>query len=106
MGGAGGGAWSQGCWVGGLCRNQVRGDEGLATSMTEELGRCRGRTGRIWGLSQRWEREEEVEMRLSDGGAVHWDGDMGAGGVGVEMESLVWDGVNALNVCVSPRFRC
>lgn len=48
-------------------------------------------------------------MRLSDGvdgGAVHWDGDMGAGGVGVETESLVWDGVNALNVCVSPRFRC
>ena len=88
----------------------MRGDEGLATSMTEELGRRRGRTGRIWGPSQRWEREkEEVEMRPSvgvDGGAVHWDGDMGAGGVGLEMESLVWDGVNALNICVSPRFRC
>lgn len=75
-----------------------RGDEGLSHISD------RGKADRIWGLSQR-QQKEEVEGRPRDGaGSGAGYGDRGDGGVGVgmEMESLALDGVNGLKTRVSP----
>ena len=68
------------------------------TSVTEG-----GRADRIWGPSQR-RQKEEVEGRPRDGagsGAGYGDRGDGGIGVGVEVQSLALDRVNGLKIRVS-----